>query len=310
MTTGEACTADRARVWVGPEPDDIITSAILRGGGQLAPLSDANAVIWLHRQANDLRPILHDAVQWVQLSVAGIESWLGDPILTRGPIFTSARGAYADAVSEHALSLLLAAARQLHEAARSDRWSRLPTRMFRGSTVVIIGAGGIGRALIRDMEPLDVDVVAVTKSGTPVTGATRTLPAARMGEVWSIADYIVLAAPATADTHWLIGAAELAAMRSHAWIVNVARGTLIDSDALVRALREKRIGGAALDVTDPEPLTVEHPLWAEPRCLITSHSANPADARIAGLARRVEENVSRFAVGKPLQEVVDPDTTY
>jgi phosphoglycerate dehydrogenase-like enzyme len=108
----------------------------------------------------------------------------------------------------------------------------------------------------------------------------------------------------------LIGARQLAAMQSHAWVVNVARGSLIDTDALVEALGAGSIGGAALDVTDPEPLPEGHPLWTEPRVLITPHAANPPDALIRRLAERVEENVARYVSGKDLAGVIDVEAGY
>jgi phosphoglycerate dehydrogenase-like enzyme len=108
----------------------------------------------------------------------------------------------------------------------------------------------------------------------------------------------------------MIGARELDAMQSHAWVVNVARGSLIDTDALVEALAEGRIGGAALDVTDPEPLPDGHPLWTEPRALITPHTANPPEALARALAGRIEENVARYGAGEELIAVVDVEAGY
>ena len=108
----------------------------------------------------------------------------------------------------------------------------------------------------------------------------------------------------------MIGARELGAMQDHAWVVNVARGSLIDTNALVEALAEERIGGAALDVTDPEPLPDGHPLWTEPRALITLHTANPPDALARALAGRIEENVARFGAGEELIGLIDVEAGY
>jgi phosphoglycerate dehydrogenase-like enzyme len=108
----------------------------------------------------------------------------------------------------------------------------------------------------------------------------------------------------------MIGARELDMMQNHAWIVNVARGSLIDTDALVEALAEGQIGGAALDVTDPEPLPEGHPLWIEPRALIMPHTANPPDALARALAGRIEENVARFKAGEELTALVDVEACY
>ena len=121
---------------------------------------------------------------------------------------------------------------------------------------------------------------------------------------------MVVGAPNTPDTKALIGARELELMPSHAWIVNIARGPLIDTDALVAALAAGAIGGAGLDVTDPEPLPDGHPLWTEPRALITPHSANPASLLIPHLAERVGENVRRYAAGEELIGLIDVPRGY
>nr|MBA2513735.1 hydroxyacid dehydrogenase [Solirubrobacterales bacterium] len=115
---------------------------------------------------------------------------------------------------------------------------------------------------------------------------------------------------ATDGTRHLVSERELAAMREDAWLINVARGSLVDTNALVAALREHAIAGAALDVTDPEPLPDGHPLWDLPNALITPHLATPPDAERRHFAERVRENVRRFAAGEPLEGVVDPEGGY
>jgi D-3-phosphoglycerate dehydrogenase len=213
-------------------------------------------------------------------------------------------------VAEHALTLLLAGVRGLARYIRAQTWDARDDRLLEGSTVAIVGAGGIGRALIELLQPHDVEIVAITRRGLDVDGADRTLPADRLGEVWGTADHFVIAAPATDATRHVVGAAELAQMQPHSWIVNIARGSLIDTDALVQALREERIGGAALDVTDPEPLPDGHPLWSSPRAIITPHVANPPTAQFAKLAERVRENVARFANGRDLIAPVEQERGY
>lgn len=137
------------------------------------------------------------------------------------------------------------------------------------------------------LTPFGARVLAITRSGTPIPGAAQTFTPDRLDDVLIESDVVVIGAPATADTRHLIGARELGLMRSHAWLINIARGSLIDSDALVEALRSGSIGGAGLDVTDPEPLPDGHPLWDAPNALITPHSANPSQLLIPGLAARV-----------------------
>jgi phosphoglycerate dehydrogenase-like enzyme len=290
-------------VHVAPESDRAIEEAITAAGGRIGPLDEADALVWLDWDSNTFDVELPERVRWVQLPAAGVERWLER---TRdGRVWTSAAGAYGLPVAEHALALMLAGARRLADCARAQTWTDPPARPLDGATVAIVGAGGIGRALMRLLGPLDVEILAVTRRGRD-----GTLPADRLPEVLPAADHVVIAAPATPDTRHVIGAAELDAMRDGAWLVNVARGTLVDTDALVAALRAGTIGGAALDVTDPEPLPDGHPLWSEPRALITPHIANPAATLRRYLARHVGENVARFARGADLLSVIDAEAGY
>jgi D-3-phosphoglycerate dehydrogenase len=247
----------------------------------------------------------------VQLSSAGVEQWVAGGAIDAERAWTSAAGAYGETVADHALALILAGRRRLAESARATRWAgEREGRPLFGCTVAVIGAGAIGRALIALLAPWRCRIIAVTRSGRDVPGAAVSLAAADTGDVWPAAEVIVLAAPATGRSRHLVGAPELARCRADAWLVNVARGSLVDTGALVDALAAGRLGGAALDVTDPEPLPDDHPLWREPRALITPHVANPADIRTRALAGWTRENVARFARGKPLRGLVDPARGY
>jgi D-3-phosphoglycerate dehydrogenase len=282
--------------------------AVAEGGGTVGGLDGADAVV-LHNWGDGRPqvPELPARVRWVQLPAAGVESWLA--ALPDGPVVTSATGAFALPVAEHALALLLAAARRLDACARATEWNEeLPARSLEAATVAIVGAGGIGRALIELLAPLHVRVIAVNRSGRDVPGAAVTVPADRMDEVLPEAEYVVLAAPDTGATRRLMDADRLARLRNGAWVINVGRGTLVDTDALVAAL--DRLGGAALDVTDPEPLPAGHPLWTHDRVLITPHVATTEGAEHRHYAERVRENVRRFAAGEPLVGVVDRDAGY
>ncbi|MEN0136139.1 MAG: D-isomer specific 2-hydroxyacid dehydrogenase family protein, partial [Rhodococcus sp. (in: high G+C Gram-positive bacteria)] len=282
-------------------------------GGVLAPLDDAEAVVWA--QGPDTFPAeLPDSVRWVQLPSAGVEPWISAGIVDTDRAWTSAAGAYAGNVAEHAVLLLLAGVRALTEQVRATSWRKAEfdpqVGTLRGATVAIVGCGGIGRAMIPLLAAFGADVLAVTRSGTPVPGASETLPADRTSEIWSRADHFVIAAPATSATAHLVDETALAQMTSTAWIVNVARGSLIDTEGLVRALRAGSIGGAALDVTDPEPLPDGHPLWTLPNAIVTPHVANPATGLTGLLADHVATNVERFAAGAPLLAPIDPVRGY
>jgi D-3-phosphoglycerate dehydrogenase len=292
----------------GDRPD--LERAVRENGGEPGPLERADGLVWLGGDPGEL-PELPGSVRWVQLPSAGVERWLRAGVVGDGPVFTSAVGAFGLPVAEHALALILAGAKALPRSARARAWDpdgRERVRALEGATVAIVGAGGIGRALISLLAPFGAESVAVTRRGRPVEGAAHTLPADRLAEALPGAHYVVVAAPATDGTRHLIGAGELEAMREDAWLVNVARGSVVDTDALVDALRAGAIAGAALDVTDPEPLPDGHPLWD--LALITPHVATPPDAEAAHFAQRVGENVRRLAAGEPLEGVVDPEGGY
>jgi phosphoglycerate dehydrogenase-like enzyme len=292
-----------------PGPNAELERAVAQGGGSVGALEAADAVV-LHNWGDGLLPALAELperVRWVQLPAAGVEHWVA--VLPDGPVVTSAAGAFALPVAEHALALLLAAARRLDAAARATQWIEdLPARSLEGATIAIVGAGGIGRALIELLAPLHVRVLAINRSGRDVPGAAVTVPAERMDEILPAAEYVVLAAPDTGATRRLLDAERLARLRDGAWVINVGRGTLVDTDALVAAL--DRLGGAALDVTDPEPLPAGHPLWTHERVLITPHVATTEGGERRHYVERVRENVRRFAAGESLLGEVDREAGY
>ncbi|HEV2083615.1 MAG TPA: NAD(P)-dependent oxidoreductase, partial [Gemmatimonadales bacterium] len=172
------------------------------------------------------------------------------------------------------------------------------------------GTGGIGRALVSLLTNLDVRVLAANRSGTPVSGAEVTVSADGLQQLVPQADFIILAAALTRDTRHLFSRQMLAQMRPTAWLINVARGGLIDTVALVEALEEGLIGGAGLDVTDPEPLPEEHPLWSLKNAIITPHVANTLDMSLPEYRALVFRNVRHFARGESLEGLVDPVLGY
>ena len=290
-------------VHVAPEPDPEVEAAVRAAGGELGPLDQADGLVWLDPSPDAFPASLPERVRWVQLPSAGVELWLDR--IDRERQWTTAAPAFGRSVAEHALALMLAGTRRLHEFARARTWARPPIKELAGSTVLVVGTGAIGRALIDLLEPFGVEVLAVTRRGRD-----GTLPVERLGEALPRAHFVVVAAPATQATRRLIGTDELATMREDAWLVNVSRGSLVDTDALVAALAEGSIGGAALDVTDPEPLPDGHPLWSEPRALITPHVANPDVTLRRDLAELVGEQVRRLSAGEPLLSPFDPDAGY
>ena len=297
---------------VGPAADESWMGAAVReAGGTQAPLAEADALIW-YGTASDLAPVLKAApnVRWIQLPAAGVEDYLA--LMDGGDrIWTAAKGVYANPCAEHALGLAIAGFRHMDAGARSPGWRKLPGKTLFGANVVVVGgAGGIGQALLRLLKPFGVKATSVRRRSEPTPGADRTVaPEDFMGTLGD-ADLVVLAAPLTSETGNMVAEAQLRAMKNDAWLVNVARGRLVKTDDLVKALVERWIGGAGLDVTDPEPLPAEHPLWRLDNCIITSHTANPPNLDQQLYRRRIVENVRRFLRGQPLIGVVDPRAGY
>jgi phosphoglycerate dehydrogenase-like enzyme len=293
-------------------------SAVERAGGVVAPLStDTRGLIWLAESDSELLVDTlhaHPEIGWVQLPWAGVDAFAGalaEFADSPRPIFTSAKGAYSDPVAEHALALTLAVLRGLPEKARATSWAakKLGISLY-GRHVVIVGAGGIAVEFMRLLAPFETTVTVVRRSPGSLEGADRTVTSDRLLEVLPDADVVVVAAAATDDTAQLFGPAEFAAMRPSAALVNIARGRLVDSLALADSLNSGHLAGAALDVTDPEPLPDGHPLWSAPRCIITSHSADTPEMVEPLLAERVTANVAALLGDGAFIGIVDARAGY
>lgn len=314
MRTGGATDDARVCVHVAPASNpwaDAISAAVEAGGARVGTLEESRGLVWLDVKVDALDAHLHDGIEWMQFRMAGVDALIAAGVIDDRRVFTTARGIYADGVAEHAVALILASLGGLRELARRDApGAAVPTRSLAGLTVAVVGAGGIGAAIVALLAPLGARIIGVTRTGREVPGCAVSLSADRLDEVWPVADIVVLAAPATAATKRLVDAATIDAMRDDAVLVNIARGSLVDTDALTAALAEGRLGGAALDVTDPEPLPDDHPLWSEPRAIVTPHSANPGSAQLVRLSALVTENVRRFVTGGPLLGAVDLEAGY
>jgi phosphoglycerate dehydrogenase-like enzyme len=302
------------RIAIGPVPWDSAVSAVRTAGGELAEIGPAaDALVWL--DASDLDGLARalaaaPAARWVQLPFAGVERVAAAGLLDPARTWTCAKGAYAEPVAEHALMLALAGLRFLRQRITARSWGQAAGESLYDQPVTILGGGGIAASLLELLAPLRAAVTVVRRRPGTVPGAARTLQTGQLLEALAPARIVFVALALTPATEHIIGAAELAAMRPDAWLVNVARGRHVDTDALVAALRERSIGGAALDVTDPEPLPDGHPLWNLDNCIITPHTADTAEMIQQMLSRRVEQNVAAFAAGRPLLGVVDPAAGY
>jgi phosphoglycerate dehydrogenase-like enzyme len=268
----------------------------------------------------DMQPTAHVAeairaagpeLKWVSTIYAGLDAFPLDLLRARGVTLTNGVGINAIAVAEYAVMGVLVAAKRYDEVLRAqDRheWPKdAPGKVELAETrALIVGLGAIGRLIADRLSAFGVTVTGVTRSGR---GGTLTPDAwqARLGEF----DWVILAAPSTDATKAMIGAEELAAMKPSAWLINIARGDMIDDDALITALTERRIAGAFLDPTNPEPLPADHPLWRAPNCMITMHLSGRSQTKMfQRAADRFLSNLVAYRNGRALQHVADLDAGY
>lgn len=305
----EPVAARPADVSVAPGDVPWVQHALAAAGIPVVPLGETTrGLIWMgfHDPAS-LAAALRAApnLEWVQLPSAGIDDFARAGLLDPRITWTSAKGAYSRPVAEHALTLALALLRHIPERARATEWGEPKGTSLYNLRVTIVGAGGIARELLRLLAPFETTITVVRRQADPVPGAARTVGADRLHEALQDADVVFLAAALTPTTAALIGGPELALLAETAILVNIARGGLVDLDALTSAMSAGALAGAALDVTNPEPLPATHPLWSEPRALITPHSADTWEMIQPLLLSRITTNVDRFQRGDSLHGVVD-----
>ncbi|HXZ07609.1 MAG TPA: D-isomer specific 2-hydroxyacid dehydrogenase family protein [Paraburkholderia sp.] len=244
-------------------------------------------------------------LRWVQLGSSGIDfypRWFFD-----GPPVTTARGTASQAIAEFVLASIFAHAKRLPDIWIHDaqQWHMSPLATVAGSTVGIFGFGSIGEAVARKATALGARVLAVrrrTTTETPVPGVTFV---ADIGELLQQSDHLVLAAPATESTRHIINRASLALAKQGLHLINIARGSLVDDEALLEALDDGVIGGASLDVTEPEPLPPGHPFYTHPRIRLSPHTSAIGPHNTEELARKFARNFAAFAAGTALEDLVD-----
>lgn len=258
------------------------------------------------REAVALAPQL----KWVHSLMVGVESFLYPEFIQRGIILTNPRGAADICVSEHVMALLLGWARSIDKFIRMQmnrKWERLPVNHIRGRTLGIIGLGSIGREIARKAKlAFGMKVIATKKRLTEEEYVDEVLPAGRLDDLLQAADYIVVAAAMVEETKDLLGEREFKLMKPNAFVVNIARGKIIQEAALARALREKWIAGAGIDVFETEPLPDDSELWQLDNIIITPHLAGLSSQNLADLRIGVfTENLKRYVRGEGLLTQVD-----
>ena len=283
-TEANAMIADADIAWVDMQPTHLVAEAIRASGPQL---------------------------KWVSTIYAGLDAFPLDVLRERGAIITNGAGINAYAVAEYAVLGILAAAKRYDEVVRAQDRREWPkdapgkVELFE-TTALIIGYGAIGRLMGERLEAFGVRVTGVTRSGRDGT-MTPDAWRARLGDF----DWVVLAAPSTDATRAMIGATELGGMKRSAWLINIARGDMIDDDALLAALKAGQIAGAFLDPTNPEPLPADHPLWDAPNTMISMHLSGRSQTRMFQRGGALFlRNLKAFLTGAPMENVADLAAGY
>jgi phosphoglycerate dehydrogenase-like enzyme len=315
-------TADKARLAAAIGPEALLLvhdqDALVEA---LRAHPETDVLLSLHAPANvfDLAPRLC----WLALPSAGADSALRKGLVRPGgPTVTTASGIHAIQIGEFVFAMLLMWVRQwpaIFEQRRRRQWPdtahwvELGGRELYGSTLLIVGLGAIGRRIAYLGRAFGMRILATRRSATPGAidpDVDELAPQSDLHRLLSGADYVVIAVPSTPETHHLIGEAELAAMTPRAFLVNIARGDVIDETALIAALQCGAIGGAGLDVFEREPLPSESPLWTLPNVILSPHLAGSSDHYSQRLTDLFLDNLARYRAGQPLRNTVDPQRGY
>lgn len=260
-------------------------------------------------------------LKWIHATAAGVDQLMYDEIRRSPVVITNSSSVLTLPMAEHTLGLMLALARRIPSAVRyqgkchwaqQEIWDETPhPRELSGSTLVVVGYGAIGREVGRRVRALGMKVIGVKRD--PTRGgehADRVVAAESLEAVLGEGDFVVLATPVTPATQRLFGQKQFAAMKPSAYFINIARGVLVDTDALVAALQGRVIAGAAIDVAEREPLVPESPLWTAPNLLITPHLAAVSEPLWQRHAALLFENLDRWFAGQELLNRVDKERGY
>ena len=241
-------------------------------------------------------------LKWIQALGTGVDGITDRPALRKEVVVTNMHGLHGESMSEAAIMLMLALARDLPRNVRAQdkyAWERWPSRLIAGKTVGILGVGAIAEALAPRLKALGMTTIGISSGVRPVPGFDRLEPKSRLHEVVRELDHFVLLTPYTRKTHHLVDASVLGAMRPGSFLVNLARGGVVDETALVHALSSGPLAGAALDVFSVEPLPADSPLWSLPNVIITPHLGGLHDEYPELALPIVIDNMRLFFAGRP-----------
>ena len=253
-------------------------------------------------------------LRWLQATSAGIGPFVQRVGLDRSDItFTTASGVHARPLADFCLMAMLMFAKNyvwMERDKKAKQWERYCGEELAGKTLAIVGVGRVGHEVARHGKRMDMRVTGMRRSSAPVPEIDKLFDRAELHSMLREADFLVLAAPHTPETEGIIGEAELAVMKPSAVLINIGRGALVDEDALIRALQQKRLAGAALDVLREEPPPQDSPLWAMPNVIISPHSASTVTQENARITEIFCDNLRRYLSGQSLRNVLDTKKLY
>ncbi|KAB7623725.1 D-2-hydroxyacid dehydrogenase [Alkalilimnicola sp. S0819] len=253
-------------------------------------------------------------LRWMHATSAGVDALLFPENRDSDIPITNARGVFDHAIAETVLGMMLMFAKDFLGSLalkREARWQHRDTERLSGKRLLVVGAGSIGREIARLAGLMDMRVEGIARRARPADADFAAIhPQGELHEHLAHADYVVVAAPLTPETEGLFDERAFAAMRPHARFINIGRGAIVRTEALVAALREERLAGAGLDVFEQEPLPPEHPLWAMPQVFMSAHMAGDFLGWREALIEQFVENFRRWQAGEPLRNVVDKTRGY
>ncbi len=285
--------------------------SLAREEQDIAKLMPDSNIIWGSRFVPELLPQCKQ-LAFIQVSSAGVDRLISPELLAHPAQLINARGIHGTTIAEHVFMLMLALARQLpdlHNAQAKREWTRVSPVLLSGKTMVIVGYGSIGRAIAKRAKAFHMRIIGLKRRVTTDEWADEIWTTSRLNEAIALADYLVLATPLTEETHHLIGDEQLTLMKDTATLINIARGPVVDEQALIAALKRDTIK-AGLDVFEQEPLPADSELWNMPNVLVTPHNAGDMPNYDDQVMSIFLENLRRYKKGEQLINLVDKQLGY
>ena len=268
---------------------------------------------WLTVEQGDRLIRDHPRLRWIHTGSAGVDHILTPVFLHAQPVLTNSAGVHAVSIAEWTVAAILALQKDLPgilEQQHQRLWQKVERHELIGQRIVILGAGQIASEIASRLRPFGVHLASVRRQGKKHPLFDETLPAAALDTAVRDADWLIITLPLTPETRGIVSEKVLNAIPSRCRVVNVSRGEVVDQDALVRALQQGRLAGAALDVFNEEPLPADHPFWSLPHVMVLPHTTGNSPSMRRREIDLFSENLHRFVKNEPLLNIVDPAAGY